>query len=161
MHLTNCNLHRQRAPRDATYIGREMPKLGKSRLANPFREEDGNPLEKYRRRLCRQVIQGFAELDALRELRVNGVLACWCVDREAVMVRRGLALPETLCHGDIVFTVWTTLRELGHVPQADFSDDFAHANKVWRELYEACFHTRMLWGNDHADQLELERRGAA
>lgn len=147
--IVNCNEHNRRPPRGCTYIGRAMPGLAESRLANNFVDVP-NPLEKYRRWLCREVIQGHRQLAALRDIHYSATLACWCVSRPAALVRHGLALPDTLCHADIVYTVWTTLRERGRAPQADFFADFEHANQVHREFYEECFGAPMLWGNDYA-----------
>lgn len=149
MKIVDCAWHAKRAPLGSVYIGRGMPGMRGSRLGNPFvAGEVSNPIEKYRRRLVRQVIQrGFLERIALEQLRVDSTLACWCVERPASLVRAGHPIPEPLCHGDVVFTVWSTCAEdWARVPVVDFIEDFAGANAAWSAFYERCYGQPMVWG---------------
>lgn len=133
------------------YIGRAMlkPKLRRSVLHNPFDAEVERCLEKYRRRLARQVIQrGFPEVKALQLLKPDSTLACWCVERQATRVYAGHALPAQLCHGDIVFTMWTACSSIGwdRLPSVDFMEDPDGANSAWREMYQSAYGQPMIWG---------------
>ncbi len=153
---------RQRPPRGATYIGRAMQGLRRAPLANPYIPKSKAPkpcnnavsvpddrvLEYFRRRLTLNVVQGFAELGALRELRADSAIGCWCADREAVLVGRGRPVPEHPCHGDVVFTVWLALDRRGwQLSPVDFLHDYDAANAAWRELYEQAFDEPMQWGS--------------
>ena len=101
MHLTKCSPDHG-APQGALYIGRAMGgrrKLRASPLANRYdAETHDDPIEMYRRWLTCEVLQRRSAFDALQTLSGQETLACWCVQRPAALVRRGLALPEQLCH---------------------------------------------------------------
>lgn len=164
MRLVNCSAYGGRRPPGSIYIGRATPFLPRSPLANPFiaasrvtgecmhavKVPDESVLERFRRQLTCDIVKHFAVLDALRELGRDVTLACWCVDREAVLVGAGRAQPKTPCHGDVIFTVWTALDMLDwDVPAVCFGTDFAGANRAWAELYRRAFGERMLWGTDY------------
>lgn len=154
---------RKRPPAGAMHIGRATKGLRASVLANPYIPEsiapkpckhavalpDDRVLERYGRHLTMNVVkEGFHELGALRELRSSSVLACWCVEREAVLVGRGRKPPEKPCHGDVVYTVWAALERRGWQLQlVDFQRDLDRANAAWSELYEQAFGEPMRWGS--------------
>jgi hypothetical protein len=158
--LIDCRGYpRQHAPAHATYIGRGTRGNLRSPLANPYVPESAGPnfhavavpdhkvLEYCRRHLTRNVVQGFPELRALKQLTLGSTLACWCADREAGLVGGGRPEAAIPCHGDVVFTVWCALRRrLWRVEVFDFIADPIGANKAWRELYEDAFGEPMRWG---------------
>jgi hypothetical protein len=130
MHLVNCRDHGRRPPPGAVYIGRAMPGIAESPLANPYtaapktkRKRTRDPwtvevprdkvLEYFRRRLTGDVVAGaYRERDGgpvLRELHrltAGSRLACWCTARPAVRVGPGQPQVERACHGDVIFSAW-------------------------------------------------------
>lgn len=180
MMLSNCSALRGACPRGAVYIGRATPKLQASPLANPYIAESRAPercvnavkvpddavLERYRRRLTCDVVKGFPALVALKRLHASSRVACWCTEREAVLVGAGRPSPAVPCHGDVIFTVWQALEGLGwKVSTVSFLTDYSGANKAWAELYELAFGEPMVWGQaSEAGKCSLppaRERGAA
>jgi hypothetical protein len=132
--LVDCHEHGNRPPPGSIYIGRRMPGIEASPLANPYVPKSTAPkpclwavtvpdrsvLERYRRRLTQSVVEGayreqhggpaFVELHRLTS---RATLACWCASREAALVGPASPHVEKPCHGDIVATLWRTLEDRG------------------------------------------------
>ena len=107
--VVNFNAYRSLSALDAAfgsrwlYIGRANPRLqlAASPLANPYRVFDrhkrGSTLPRYRRWLWQRIQAGDADvLTALRALREDSVLVCYC--------------KPAPCHGDVVLAAAAWLR---------------------------------------------------
>lgn len=195
MMLTNCRYHvRGRLPGGCFYIGRQMGgrnPMRASPLANPYAPrsrgvnknavvvDDELVLEYFARHLTGQVVRGGAELLALGRLREHTTLACWCCDRRAVLVGPRRKVPETPCHGDVVFSVWSALDRLGWAVEAVDNrertitwdvertisplEDLDAYNAIRRRVYEEAFGAPLRWGRrSDGEQAELlDEQGAA
>lgn len=177
MNILNVKLWGERLPPGAFYIGRAIPKhRAPSRLANRYSAKKGQHvvhvpsgdvgavLERYRRHLTGQLVAGGPELDAMRLLEPTTKLACWCTQREAVLVGHGRPRPPEPCHGDVIYTVWATLERLAWMlvvtdrrgrriewdPRSDKlldrSQDLDAHDAVWSGLYAEAFGEPMRWG---------------
>lgn len=166
MRLFDCHATGGKVPRGAVYIGRAAPGLERSPLANPYIAKSRAPqpclhavvvpddavLERFKRRITLHIVQGFRELDALRQLRRTSTLACWCADRDAGLVVRNGVDAESPCHGDVIFTVWLALERIGwRVEVVNFLVDADRANAAWRELYRRAFGEPMQWRGSRED----------
>lgn len=117
--LTKCKAN-EGVPEGATYIGRKMPGLECSALANPYRvQEHGEFALDY-------FVQDLAELVWRADRRIHGelaritstsTLACWCVSRPAVHL--WASKPTRACHGDVIATMQALLDELGVLGSLD------------------------------------------
>jgi hypothetical protein len=166
MRLVDCHATAGKLPRGAIYIGRPMPGLDGSPLANPYIAASCAPkpcthavvvpddamVERYKRHLTQHVVKGFGELAALRKLQRGSTLACWCVDRDAGLVGSNRPEAETPCHGDVIFTVWTALEQMRwRVEIVSFTADLDRANKAWSDLYQRAFGEPMRWRGSRED----------
>ena len=158
MQLIDCR-GRARPSEGAVYIGRKMPRLRCSPLRNPFKLRGdtgdgialaGKPeaiLERYRRHLTWRLTHGYPEpAKTLRALEADSTLACWCVERPARAVLGEVMPAEDHCHGDVVFTVWRGLVELGwDWATADPQHERRAFSAAHAQLYEACFEHPLVW----------------
>lgn len=111
---------------EGVYIGGARRGLACSPLRNPFRlhadsDLDGIPikgtradlLERYRRHLSWSLAHDWTQpREALRALRVDSTLACWCCTRPARVLYGPITDAEDHCHGDVLFTAWRKCQRL-------------------------------------------------